>query len=240
MADVGCRKRLRDDAPPALPKAVPLTLQALAVWGLLITGLVWVWGAGIDPWQWYWKALVAASGLIVFEVLLGVLWRASVSLRRQALSFQPGAALVPALLGAVALVALVDEWRDPGPTRAFWVLLFAAVLLPLGFVWRAAVDPEWRDWLWPTALVGLPVVVIPGVVIVFSTLLALVVDFARQPRLPRETRNAPLRRRACGPTAGISSQTSGTSSSDGLPGLGRTTPVLNQTRMRPRSRLTTS
>jgi hypothetical protein len=177
LADVGCRKRLRDDAPPAFLRPFLFTLQALAVWGLLITGLVWVWGAGIDPWQWYWKALVAASGLIVFEVLLGVLWRASVSLRRQALSFQPGAALVPALLGAVALVALVDEWRGPGPTRAFWVLLFAAVLLPLGFVWRAAVDPEWRDWLWPTALVGLPVVVIPGVVIVFSTLLALVVDF---------------------------------------------------------------
>lgn len=145
------------------------SLQALAIWGLLITGLVWVWGTGIDPWQWYSKALVAAGGLILFEVLLGMFWRAG-------LGFRPGAVLVPVLLGAVALVALVDEWRGPGTTRAFWVLLVAAVLLPLGFLWGAAVDGRLRAWLWPTSLVGLPVVVIPGVVIVFSAFLAWVID----------------------------------------------------------------
>lgn len=145
------------------------SLQALAVWGLLITGLVWVWGAGIDSWEWYWKALVAGVGLIVFELLLGAFWRAG-------LGFPAGSALVPVLLGAVALVALSDEWRGPGPTKAFWVLLVAVLLLPLGFLWGATVDPMWRAWLWPTSLVGLPVVVIPGVLIAFSAFLAWLID----------------------------------------------------------------
>lgn len=158
---------------PLFIRSFLFSLQALAVWGLLITGLVWVWGAGIDHWDWYWKLLVAAGGLLVFEVLLGACWRAGVDTWW-------GPVLVPALLEVVAVVALVDEARGPGPTTAFWVLLAAALLLPLGFLWGGGVDPSLRFWLWPTSLVGLPIVVIPAVLIVFAAILVWLVDLGAE------------------------------------------------------------
>jgi hypothetical protein len=47
----------------------------------------------------------------------------------------------------------------------------------LGLLWGGAADPTLRMWLWPTALIGLPLAMLPVVLIVLSVGFVWFIDF---------------------------------------------------------------
>jgi hypothetical protein len=57
------------------------------------------------------------------------------------------------------------------------MLLVAALTLTLtGPLWGLWVDPTLRGWLWPTALIALPIAVLPAVLILIAVVLVWLVD----------------------------------------------------------------
>jgi hypothetical protein len=147
-------------------------LHLVAVWTLTIWAVVWAWGDGIGGigWSAWQLALVALAGL-VFLVVVGSSWRAGVDLR--------GGWLVPtALTSLLIVVPLADEWTYPFELvpDPFTMLVVALALMLVGPLWGLWVDPTLRGWLWPTALIALPIAVVPAVLILVAVVLVWLVD----------------------------------------------------------------
>jgi hypothetical protein len=168
-----------------------LSAHVLLIWGLLAAALVkawgptiWSWGPSIwpDGWDpvpwvpdWLWNtALILAGTLValrVFLTALGGAWRAG---RRNT-----GGWLIPiAALAALIVVLLWLErpWSLDLQWSPFNLLVSALLLLLNGPVWGAGVDRSLWGWLWPTALIGLPVAAMPLVLIFASVYLVRAID----------------------------------------------------------------
>jgi Protein of unknown function (DUF1353) len=146
--------------------------HVLAVWGLTIGAVVWALGDGIVwiSWTW-WQIVLAIVVALAFLVLIGTSWRAGVDLT--------GGWLVPTLLGtAIVLVPLAIEWTYPFEFELspFMLLVGALALTLFGPLWGLWVDPTLRGWLWPTALIGLPIAVIPVILILVAIRLVWLID----------------------------------------------------------------
>lgn len=165
--------------------------HVFAVWGLLAAALAWAWGPTI--WSWgpaIWPdaagpvpvvpaevanaALVVVGGLVTASVLLFLLggaWRAGVD-------NTGGWAFVLLFIGLIILGLL---WLErPWSFELRWspssLLLATFALLLLGLPWGAMVDRSLWGWLWPTALIGLPIAMIPVVFIFMSVYLVRFID----------------------------------------------------------------
>ena len=86
--------------------------------------------------------------------------------------------LPTALLAAAVLIPLVFAW--PSSFKLGWspftLLFVAAVLFFLGLFWGIAVDPKLRMWLWPTAMIGLPISLLPLGLILIAVRLVWFID----------------------------------------------------------------
>ncbi|HSI97037.1 MAG TPA: DUF1353 domain-containing protein [Gaiellaceae bacterium] len=143
-----------------------------AVWGLTIGAVAWAWSDGIVGISWtWWQLVLAVVAALAFLVLLGSFWRAGVDLT--------GGWLVPTLLtAAVVLVPLAIEW--PSTFRLelspFTLLVGAAALTVVGPLWGFWVDPTLRGWLWPTAVIALPLALVPAILILAALVLVWLID----------------------------------------------------------------
>jgi hypothetical protein len=145
-------------------------LHVLAVWGLTIGAAVWEWGPALGvSWPWWQVVLAALIVVPAFLIALGTSWRAGVDLTGGWLA--PTALLLIAIVVPFALVNSAFELWSPST-------LFVAVtaLLLLGLLWGRAVDPSLRMWLWPTATIGLPVAMLPVLLIFLSIALVWFID----------------------------------------------------------------
>lgn len=147
-------------------------LHLVAVWALTIWGIVWAWGDGIAGLGWNaWQVVLAALAGLGFLVVVGSSWRAGVDLR--------GGWLVPtAMTTALIVVPLANEWTYPLELDLdpFTLLAAALVLTLAGPLWGLWVDPTLRGWLWPTALIALPIAAIPVALILLAIVLVWLVD----------------------------------------------------------------
>jgi hypothetical protein len=161
-----------------------------AVWLLLVGALGWAWGATIWSWgpalwpdRWGERLLpgevanavfVAVGCLMVIGVLafsLGGAWRAG----RDNTGGWAYAIVVIGLI-IVALLWLERPWSLELEWSPLNLLLASLVLLLLGLLWGVAVDPSLRGWLWPTALIGLPIAMFPVGLIFVSVYLVRLID----------------------------------------------------------------
>ena len=147
-------------------------LHLVAVWALTIWAVVWAWGDGIGGigWSAGQVALAVVLGL-AFLVVVGSSWRAGVDLR--------GGWLVPtAMTSLLIVVPLADEWTYPFELvlDPFTLLVAALALTLVGPLWGLWVDPTLRGWLWPTALIALPIAVAPAALILAAIVLVWLVD----------------------------------------------------------------
>jgi len=151
---------------------VLFALHVVAVWGLTIGAVAWAWGDGLAGISWtWWQMTLAAVAAAVFLVVLGSSWRAGVELT--------GGWLVPTLLtAAVVFVPLAIEWTYPFELdwSPFTLLVAAGVLTLVGPLWGLWVDPTLRGWLWPTAVIGLPLAVVPALLILAALVLVWLID----------------------------------------------------------------
>jgi Protein of unknown function (DUF1353) len=147
-------------------------LHLIAVWTLTIWGIVWAWGDGIAGVGWNaWQVVLAALAGLAFLVVVGSSWRAGVDLR--------GGWLVPtAMTTALIVVPLANEWTYPLELDLdpFTLLAAALVLTLAGPLWGLWVDPTLRGWLWPTAVIALPIAAIPVALILLAIVLVWLVD----------------------------------------------------------------
>lgn len=146
--------------------------HVVAVWALTIGAVIWGLGDGIlgISWTW-WQIVLVTAAALAFLVVLGTSWRAGVDLT--------GGWLVPTLLSAaIVLVPLAIEWTYPFrfELSPFTLLVGAAALTLVGPLWGLWVDPTLRGWLWPTALIGLPIGVVPVVLILVAIRLVWLID----------------------------------------------------------------
>lgn len=164
--------------------------QVYAVWGLLLAAIGWAWGAEIwslgprlwpDDWEiplippdlanavFVALVVVAAVGALAF--VLGGAWRAG-------RDNTGGWALA---LGVLVLIICGLIWLErPWALRAEWsplnLLVGALGLLLLGLLWEFAVHRTLWGWLWPTALIGLPIALLPVGLIFVSVFLVRLID----------------------------------------------------------------
>ena len=147
-------------------------LHVVALWTLTIGAVAWAWGDGVAGISWtWWQALLAGVGALLFLVVLGSSWRAGVDLT--------GGWLFPTLLtAAIVFVPLALEWTYPFEFdwSPFTLLAAAGLLTIVGPLWGLWVDPTLRGWLWPTAVIGLPLAVVPAVLIIVALALVWLID----------------------------------------------------------------
>lgn len=147
-------------------------LHVVAVWALTIAAVAWAWGDGVAGIEWtWWQLVLAGVAGLAFLVLLGSSWRAGVDLT--------GGWLVPTVLtAAIVFVPLASEWTYPLELTLspFTLLAAAAVLTVVGPLWGLWVDPMLRGWLWPTAVLALPLAVIPVALIFAALVLVWLID----------------------------------------------------------------
>lgn len=143
-------------------------LHVFAVWTAAVGAVAWKWGGSLDA-TW-WKLIVYVVVLFVFLAVLGTSWRAGVDLT--------GGWLSPTLLLALLLVLpLVAAWPSSFELWSpFGLLALALGLMAVGMLWGLAVAKELRWWLWPTALIGLPISMIPVGLIFVAIQLVWCVD----------------------------------------------------------------
>jgi hypothetical protein len=165
-------------------------VHVLAVWGLTIGAVAWAWGDAIGwvAWTW-WQVALAPLAALVFLFLIGSSWRAGVDVK--------GGWLVPMVLGSlVILVPLANEWTYPFELELspFTLLVAAGILTLIGPLWGMWVDATLRGWLWPTALIALPLALVPAALILIAIALVWVIDFgaAIAVALRRKERGQPL------------------------------------------------
>jgi hypothetical protein len=159
---------------PLLVRPVLFSVQVLAVWVLAVWGAMSASDAVWPNSMWGRVAfgLVAVVASAIVLVALGMSWRSRVDL-------DGSWVLAPVVLTILIGIPLVVEWSgdfDFHQTRAFWMLLLAEALLWLGLLWGFAVDRKLRWRLWPTALVGLPVAVLPVALVGVSVSLVWLLD----------------------------------------------------------------
>jgi hypothetical protein len=146
-------------------------LHVFAIWGLTIGALVWEWGPALGVSRPWWQVLFATVVVVpLFLIVLGTSWRAGVDLTGGWLS--PMVLLLIAIF--VPLILLKSAFDLWSPST---LLVSAALLTVIGLIWGLAVDPTLRMWLWPTAMIGLPIAMLPVLLIFLSTGLILCIDF---------------------------------------------------------------
>jgi hypothetical protein len=146
--------------------------HVVLLWGLTIGSFVWAWGDGIlgITWTW-WQIVLAVAAALTYLVLLGSSWRAGVDLK--------AGWLAPLGMGApLILVPLAIEWTYPFRFEfsPFNALVVAGILTLVGPLWGFWVDPSLRGWLWPTAVIGLPIALIPALLILPAIFLVWLID----------------------------------------------------------------
>lgn len=134
-------------------KAV-FTVHILATWSLFLAGAVWAWGRPVLDLA-IWQIALVLVALLALIPLLGSSWRSGVDLK--------AGWLAPlALIGLVLGVAMYSEGMPTvGELSPFWLFALTGALVLVGMLWGAGVDPTLTGWLWPTALIGLPIALIP-------------------------------------------------------------------------------
>jgi Protein of unknown function (DUF1353) len=163
-----------------------------AVWLLLVGAIGWAWGRTI--WSWgpaIWPdrwgepvgflpaeianaAFVATGSLVAIALLalsLGGTWRAG----RENTGGWAYALVVIGLI-IVGLLLLERPWTVEIELSPFNLLLTSLVLLLLGLLWGLAVHRSLWGWLWPTALIGLPIAMFPVALIFLSVYLVRLID----------------------------------------------------------------
>jgi uncharacterized protein DUF1353 len=161
-----------------------------AVWLLLVAAIAWAWGTEI--WSWgpvLWPdewdvpvvpaelANAAVVGLGVLAVIgllafvLGGTWRAG---RDNTGGWTYALVVMVAIIGV--LIWLERPWTLALEWSPLNLLLAALVLLLLGLVWGLAAHRSLRGWLWPTALIGLPIALFPVGLIFVSVYLVRLID----------------------------------------------------------------
>ena len=90
--------------------------------------------------------------------------------------------LLVVLTALAALVGYVIGWlleSEASDAVPLWSKagVAAAGLMLVGLAWGRWVDPTLRYWLWPTALIALPLALIPAVLIFIALVLVMVIDF---------------------------------------------------------------
>jgi hypothetical protein len=144
----------------------------VAVWGLVIAAVAWAWAPAVWPKSLVWQIAVVAAvaaAVCVALVLLGTFWRFGVDHTGGWLS--PSAAIL-----AVIALPLWLEWSRPVELSPTALLIVAGALTIAGFAWGLAVDPTLRWWLWPTALLGLPIALVPALFIFLAAALVWFID----------------------------------------------------------------
>jgi Protein of unknown function (DUF1353) len=171
-------------------RGVVFSFTAFAFWGLLLGGVGWAWGRTIwsaasavsaeqiDPIPYLRDEAVTAAVLVLAVLLavrmlltlLGGAWRVGVD-------NTGGWTIVVVILGLSIGLLL---WFVPPPSfelaSPFSLLLAALLLLFLGLLWGLKVDRSLWGWLWPTALIGLPIAMIPVLLIFLSVRLVRFID----------------------------------------------------------------
>lgn len=172
-------------------RGVLFAAHVLAFWVALAAAFFIAWGATIwelgptlwpddvDPvpfvpgWVWNVVAIVAVqiAAVGLFLLFLGGAWRAGRPRRA-------GWLLPIVALAVVVVVLAAFEWpwspaREWSPVN---LLAAAFVLLLTGLLWGAAVDRSLWGWLWPTALIGLPIALLPIGLILLAVLLVRLID----------------------------------------------------------------
>jgi hypothetical protein len=161
-----------------------------AVWLLLVAAIAWAWGSEIWSWgpalwpdEWDVEAvppelanaaLVTVGILTVIGVLafvLGGTWRAG---RDNSGGWTYALVVLVAII--VALILLERPWTLALEASPLNLLVAALALLLLGLLWDLAVHPSLRGWLWPTALIGLPIAMFPVGLIFVSVYLVRLID----------------------------------------------------------------
>ena len=155
---------------------IPFALHVLAVWGLVSAGFAWAWGPELWPSFWVWDVAVVAGAIVgtfLLLTLLGTLWRAGVD--------HTGGWLSPTAAFAGAFVVLFSVTGSDAfgvSPKGFFVL--AAALTLIGFAWGRVVDRTLRWWLWPTVLLGLPIALLPVMLILIAVALVGALDVGAQ------------------------------------------------------------
>jgi hypothetical protein len=146
-------------------------LHVLAVWGLTIGAVVWEWGPALGVSRPWWQVVLGALVVVpLFLTVLGTSWRAGVDLTGGWLS--PMALLLVVIVVPLSLLDSAFDLWSPST-----LLVAAGLLTAIGLIWGLAVDPTLRMWLWPTAMIGLPIAMLPVLLIFLSIGLVLCIDF---------------------------------------------------------------
>jgi uncharacterized protein DUF1353 len=146
------------------------SLHVLFLWAALIVAVA----SSVGPHVWHspWTVariagatLVTVGAVFGFAFVMGLFWRAGID--------HSGGWLAPALppLTICVFGAYFTWW---GITSSLYVA--AAVLAVAGVVWGKAVDPTLQYWLWPTAVIGLPVAILPLALIFAAVAVVWAVD----------------------------------------------------------------
>lgn len=161
--------------------------HVLAVWMLAVAGLSWAWARAL--WDIAWPLGRDTAGLVLAAaitlVVLGFVWRYSVDRRG-------GWIVATAWIASPIAVGLLEsrrQWRSLGDLSLesswtfvsgispFVLLTASAVLLIVGLlIWGSAVDRSLRWWLWPTALLGLPIALLPCLLILAAVGIIWLID----------------------------------------------------------------
>ena len=165
--------------------------HVLLFWGVLVTALVAAWGSAI--WSWAprlvldrldlsagWESFLNALAIAIVAFFavgfllwgLGGAWRLGVD--------NKGGWLLPIAAIAILIVSLLLlelPWDlELESSSVNLLLLGASVLLFTGLLWGRAVDDSLTWWLWPTALIGLPIALLPVGLIFASVYLVKFID----------------------------------------------------------------
>lgn len=144
--------------------------HVLLLWACFTTAVAMSLGPHVwhSPWT-LWRisgaTLLTLLGVFGFAFVMGLFWRAGID--------RSGGWLAPALpLLTICAIGAYVTWSDV----TAWLYVSAAVLAVAGVIWGKAVDPTLEYWLWPTAVIGLPVAILPLALIFAAVAVVWAVD----------------------------------------------------------------